>query len=137
MERGDRRRLRAALADAAPWLADVEVGPTTVDAGTCDRCGLRPRVVATCGPVPFRTLCVDCVLAVGDEGWCDGHGDVAGAARAWARAAPPWWADAVVLWWISTGEVRPGAATTVDPDRLPAAVVAQLPAPGVGDERGE
>ncbi len=117
-----RRRLRDALAAAAPWLCDPEVGPTTVDAGTCDRCGERPRVVATCGPAAARTLCVPCVLAVGDDGWCDGHRDVATAARTWAGRVPPWWADAVVLWWVATGEVRPGPDLGVDTTSLPSAV---------------
>ena len=38
-----------------------------------------------------------------------GHADVAAHATAWATAAPPWWADAVVLWWVATGELRSGA----------------------------
>lgn len=119
MDRTDRRRLRTALREAAPWLEDGLVGPTTVDAGTCGRCGDRPRVVETCGPAPARTLCVDCILAVGDDGWCDGHAEVAARARAWASAAPPWWADAVTLWWIATGEVRPGPDTIRDRAALP------------------
>lgn len=106
LDRDGRRRLRRVLREQAPWLVDGEVGPTTVDAGSCGRCDDRPRVVSTCGPASARTLCVDCVLEVGDDGWCDGHRDVAAAARAWANAAPPWWADAVVLWWLATGEVR-------------------------------
>lgn len=127
-----RRRLRRALGEVAPWLRDPDVGPTTVDAGTCDRCRERPRVVATCGPAAARTLCVPCVLAVGDDGWCDGHRDMAAAARAWAREAPPWWADAVVLWWVSTGEVRPGPGVEVDATSLPSAVALALG--GGGDD---
>ena len=127
MDAAARRRLRAALEVAAPWLVDDEVGPTSVDAGACDRCGDAPRVVATCGPAPARTLCVDCVLDVGVDGWCDGHADVAAHVRSWAAAVPPWWADAVVLWWIATGEVRTTPGLLGDVDALPTSVRVLLP----------
>lgn len=129
MDVDDRRRLRAVLVAQAPWLVDPEVGPTTVDAGPCHRCGDRPRVVATCGPAVARTLCVACIREVGDDGWCDGHREVAAHARAWAEAAPSWWADAVVLWWVATGEVRPGPDVDDALDAVPTAVRAALPPP--------
>lgn len=129
LDRAARRRLRAALETDAPWLTDPVVGPTTVDAGSCDLCGDQPRVVATCGPAPARTLCVTCIDEVGADGWCDGHDDVAAAARAWAAAVPAWWADAVVLWWLSTGEVRAAGPGTPSLDAVPPGVAAALPRP--------
>lgn len=82
-----------------------------MDAGQCDRCGQRPRVLATCGPVAWTALCRDCALEVGPHGWCDGHADDAADLLAWAAALPPWWGDAVVLWWVATGEVTATPAT--------------------------
>lgn len=121
----ERRTLRAALVDVAPWLQHADAGPTTVDAGSCDRCGQRPRLVPTCGPVAWRALCRDCVAEVGEEAWCDGHADVAAAVLAWAAGLPPWWGDAVVCWWVATGEVA-GPPRALHPD-LPGPVRAALP----------
>lgn len=124
LDRAGRRRLRSALSTAAPWLLDPGIGPTTVDAGSCDRCGEQPRVVATCGPAPARTLCAACVLEVGDAGWCAGHRDVAAHARSWAGRVPAGWADLVVLWWIATGEVRPSADGPATDEAAVAALLA-------------
>jgi hypothetical protein len=102
----DRPALRAALLDAAPWLAAADVGPRAVDAGTCDRCHDLPRLLPTCGPGAPEALCRDCATTLGDDAWCAGHHDDGVAARAWADALPERWADAVVLWWVATGELR-------------------------------
>ena len=107
----DRPALRAALLDAAPWLAATDHGPRAVDAGTCGRCGERPRLLPTCGPDAPEALCRDCAFELGDDAWCDGHRDDGAAARAWADALPDRWADAVMLWWVATGEVRWDPAT--------------------------
>lgn len=107
----------------APWLTHAEAGPTTVDAGDCDRCGLAPRLLPTCGPSAWTALCRDCGLEVGTDGWCDGHRDAAAALLAWAGDLPGWWGDACVLWWVATGEV--GLDPSWSPD-VPAPVVAAL-----------
>lgn len=102
----DRARLRRALLADHPWLADPEVGPSAVEAGECDRCGQHPRCVPTCGPVAWTSLCADCAVDVGDDGWCDGHVDDGAAHRAWARDLPSQWPTLVRLWWVATGETR-------------------------------
>jgi hypothetical protein len=102
----DRRALRRALLDAEPWLAAADVGPASVDAGPCDRCGDAPRLLPTCGPTGWAALCRDCALEVGDAGWCDGHADEGAAARRWAAGLPASWAQTVTLWWVATGELR-------------------------------
>lgn len=104
------------------------MGPRAVDAGTCQRCDLRPRVLPTCGPVAWAALCRDCGLEVGLEAWCDGHEDEARRLLAWADDLPAWWADAVVLWWVATGEVAWDRSSTPD---VPAAVLAALPGSSV------
>lgn len=123
----DRQALRAALLDAAPWLGATEVGPRAVDAGTCDRCGDQPRLLPTCGPGAPEALCRDCADASGDDAWCDGHRDDGREARAWADSLPERWADAVVLWWVATGELRWDPATMASaadpwPDAVRAAI---------------
>ncbi len=125
LDRADRRQLRSALSLAAPWLDRPDVGPRAVDAGQCDRCGQRPRLLPTCGPARWRTLCRECGLEVGRDGWCDGHAADAATWLAWARDLPPWWGDAVVLWWVGTGEVTT-PPDGVHPD-LPMAIRAALP----------
>lgn len=105
IDRAGRRRLRSALSSAAPWLDRPDVGPRAVDAGQCDRCEVRPRLVPTCGPVPWRSLCRACTLETGPAAWCDGHAEDAQEVLAWVAGLPPWWSDAVVLWWVATGEV--------------------------------
>lgn len=125
-----RRVLRSALLEAAPWLAHPEHGPQTVDAGSCGRCERDPRLLPTCGPAGHEALCRPCALELGDDGWCDGHLEEGRAARAWAERLPPRWGELVVLWWVATGEVRPGVATGVATDGLPTAVRAALPPPG-------
>lgn len=125
LDRADRRRLRSALSSAAPWLERTDAGPRAVDAGPCDRCEARPRLLPTCGPVAWRALCRACGLDVGLDGWCDGHEDDAGDLLAWAADLPPWWGDAVVLWWVSTGEVE-GAPEALHPG-LPGPVRTALP----------
>lgn len=102
----DRRGLRAALRASYPWVTDGEAGPRAVEAGECDRCARRPRCVPTCGPTAWTALCADCAVAVGEDGWCDGHHDQGLALRDWARSLPPEWPTVVRLWWVATGEVR-------------------------------
>ena len=114
----DRPALRAALLDAAPWLHASDLGPRAVDAGTCDRCGVLPRLLPTCGPGAPEALCRDCAIELGDDAWCHGHRHDGLAARAWAGALPDRWPDAVVLWWVATGELRWDPVTmaaTADP----------------------
>ena len=101
----DRRALRAALADLAPWTVDVDIGPAAVDAGECDRCGHQPRWVPTCGAQPWAQVCRDCVLELGTSAFCDGHHDDAVAYLATARTMPPDWATITRLAWVATGEV--------------------------------
>ncbi len=103
------------------------MGPRSVDAGRCDGCDAAPRLLPTCGPGSSGALCRACALAVADDGWCDGHRADGVAARRWASTLPDRWADLVILWWVSTGELRPGAATRLDPDLLPRAVADALP----------
>jgi hypothetical protein len=102
----DRRALRRALLEAEPWLAATEVGPASVDAGTCDRCGEQPRLLPTCGPAGHAALCRGCALALGEDAWCDGHAEEGAAARRWAAELPASWAQTVVWWWFATGELR-------------------------------
>jgi hypothetical protein len=106
MTRAKRTELRVALLEAAPWLGATEVGPRSVVAGACDRCGTAPRLLPTCGPTSFEALCRDCAHDEGDEAWCEGHLDDGRAARAWSSELPDRWGEAVVLWWIATGEIR-------------------------------
>lgn len=121
MDRAQRRALQARLLAAAPWLGSDELGPRAVDAGNCDRCEGAPRLLPTCGPGSDGAVCRDCAHALGDDGWCDGHLDDGRAARQWAARLPDRWAEVVVAWWISTGEVRLAA------DATEAAVRAALP----------
>lgn len=82
------------------------MGPRSVTAGECDRCGAEPRVVATCGPVPWRSLGRRCAADVGTDAWCEGHREDGERHLAWLARLPDE-ADAVVrLWWVATGEVR-------------------------------
>jgi hypothetical protein len=104
----DRRALRRALLAAEPWLAATDLGPQAVAAGACDRCHELPRLLPVCGPTGYEALCRDCAEDLGDDGWCDGHVREGRAARAWAAALPTRWHEAVVLWWVATGEVRQG-----------------------------
>ncbi len=105
LEDADRSSLRSALSSVAPWLTYTEAGPTTVDAGSCDRCGDAPRLVPTCGPVAWRALCRGCAVEVALGAWCDGHADDGEAVLRWLDDLPAWWGDAVILWWVATGEV--------------------------------
>jgi hypothetical protein len=111
----DRRRaLRDELLARHAWLDHDEVGPRTVEAGECDRCGDEARMVATCGPVAWAALGRACALEIGPGAWCDGHAE---QAASWLQllAALPAEADvAARLWWVASGEVRP------DPDTIAA-----------------
>lgn len=123
--REDRRQLQAVLREQAPWLTSTEAGPAAVQAGQCDRCGQRPRLLPTCGPVAWPAICRACAQQVGTDAWCDGHADDAEELLAWARDLPAWWGDAVVLWWVSTGEVASGP---VHPHpELPAPIASAAP----------
>lgn len=84
--------------------------------------------MATCGPVAWPALCRECGLEVGLDGWCDGHVEEARTWLAWAADLPDWWGDAVVAWWVGTGEV---AAPAPGPHhaRLPRPIAAALDAP--------
>ena len=85
----------------------------------------RPRLLPTCGPVAWPAICRACALELGTDAWCDGHADEAIELLSWARELPPWWGDAVVLWWVATGEVVSGPAQPHP--QLPAAVAAAAP----------
>jgi hypothetical protein len=126
LDKADRSVLRSALSSAVPWLAYAEAGPTTVDAGQCDRCGNAPRLVPTCGPVQWRALCRACATEVGVYAWCDGHADDGAAVLRWLADLPTWWADAVILWWVATGELAWDGSR---PRNMPPAVQHALPAP--------
>lgn len=127
LDPASRARLRTALLEVAPWLGADDLGPRAVDAGPCDACGDAPRVLPTCGPAGFDALCPTCALARGTDAWCDGHRDAGRTALGWAAALPDRWRDLVVLWWLATGEVRPGTTSVPDPAGLPPAVIAALP----------
>jgi hypothetical protein len=129
MDRDQRRQLHSALLVAAPWLAATELGPQAVDAGRCDACDERPRLLPTCGTAGAAALCRDCAFAAGDDGWCSGHRDDGREARRWAAALPDRWADIVLLWWIATGEVRVSSADQIAREGLPVDVLALLPPP--------
>jgi hypothetical protein len=122
----DRRALRRALRDAAPWLDEADVGPRAVDAGTCDRCGILPRLLPTCGPNAPDALCRRCAAEAGDDAWCEGHRDDGRAARAWADRLPDRWADTVLLWWVATGEVGWDATADMPKDDWPSPIAAAL-----------
>lgn len=121
MDRANRRTLQAALLEHAPWLGADDVGPRAVEAGRCASCDTLPRLLPTCGPVGNDGVCRDCAEHLADDGWCAGHLDEGRAARRWAADLPDRWPELVVLWWVSTGELRP------DPDMVNSA--ADLPAP--------
>lgn len=106
----DRRALRVALIAAYPWLTATDVGPQAVEAGECERCARRPRVVSTCGPIAWTALCPDCARELGDDAWCDGHRAEGQAALAWAAALPAEWETVVRLWWVATGETQADGA---------------------------
>ena len=127
MDRDARRRLRSALLEAAPWLAASEVGPQAVEAGRCDACDDRPRLLPTCGPDSPGAVCRDCAARLGVDGWCDGHQEEGAAALAWAAALPASWAELVILWWVATGEVRPTARSEMDTSVLPPPIRRSLP----------
>lgn len=118
----DRPALRRALLAAYSWLAETDVGPQAVEAGECDRCGHRPRLLPTCGPVPWPALCRACARELGSDAWCDGHAEEAVRCLAWAAALPPEWTAVVRWWWVATGEVR-----LADAGPGPAAVAALVP----------
>ncbi len=123
MDRQRRRALRAALLATEPWLAETDRGPQAVEAGPCDRCGDRPRLLPTCGPDGSPGLCQGCAATIGTDAWCDGHLDEAHAALAWAASLPAHVDTAVTLWWVATGEVRLDDRTPVpDHPALPASV---------------
>jgi hypothetical protein len=123
----DRAALRRALLVSEPWLGDPDRGPQAVDAGPCDRCRDHPRLLPTCGPDGWPGLCRPCALGLGVDAWCDGHLDDAVAELAWARQLPDHWDVAVTLWWIATGEVRPGSVVDLRDTRgLAAPVRAEL-----------
>ena len=117
----DRRALRAALLQTAGWLDDPDRGPRAVDAGSCDRCGVAPRLLPTCAVAGVVAVCRDCADQLGDDGWCEGHQEQGRQDRAWAEQLPDRWADAVLLWWLSTGELKQ-APGSVNLDRFGPAV---------------
>lgn len=100
-----RRQLRQFLKDQLSWLTDVNVGPTTVDAGACGACGVAPALVPVCGPVTFQAVCADCVTGDVPHLFCDGHQAEAAYARDYCAGLPDNWSVCVLLWWIATGEL--------------------------------
>lgn len=106
MDAEDRAALQRALTQRYPWLDDAELGPRRVEAGECDGCGGEARLVTTCGPGPEVYLGRRCIVARGEQAWCDGHAEDARVAVAWVAALPEE-ADTVArLWWVATGEVQ-------------------------------
>lgn len=135
MAPADRRALRAALVEVAPWLERTDVGPRAVEAGNCDRCDTHPRLLPTCGPAGAEAVCRACATALSDDGWCDGHRDEGHAARAWAATLPERWSTYVVLWWVATGEVT-SDPTDVDTGELPEPIAARFTSPAAPRRRG-
>lgn len=86
-------------------MARTDLGPQAVDAGPCDRCSDRPRLLPTCGPDGHPGLCAGCAATLGVDAWCDGHHDEGAEALAWAASLPGHVDLAVTLWWVATGEV--------------------------------
>lgn len=113
----DREVLRRALRDHYPWLDRDDLGPRSVVAGECDRCGHEARLVETCGPGIHRYLGRRCAHQVGENAWCEGHQERARMALAWLADLPDEADDVARLWWVATGEVQ------LDPD-----LVARSPA---------
>lgn len=104
--RQERAALRDALRARHPWLDAEDLGPRSVEAGECDRCGAEARLVSTCGPTPWPALGRRCAAEVGVEAWCDGHQDEAERALRWLETLPDAADQAARLWWVATGEVR-------------------------------
>ncbi len=105
LDHEQRGLLRSHLRERHPWVADPDHGPTTVDAGECDRCGQEARLVTTCGPDGQR-LGRRCAAELGPSAWCEGHADEALAALQWLSRLPAEADDVARLWWVATGEVR-------------------------------
>lgn len=106
MDADARRSVRDALRRRYPWVADPLWGPTAVEAGECDACGVEPRLVEVCGRGAHRYVGRTCAGAGGDALWCGGHSEDAAAALAWLARLPAE-ADTVArVWWVATGEVR-------------------------------
>lgn len=122
----DRRGLRAALRGSYAFIDDPDAGPRVVEAGECDRCGQRPRLVPTCGPAVAEAVCRDCALDLGLELWCDGHADTGTRVLDGMRTLPDEWDVVTRLWWVATGEVRIDALVVPSSVRLPAEVRAAL-----------
>lgn len=101
----DRRTLQTALRGRYPWIDSLDYGPRAVTAGECDRCGAEPRLFPTCGPQSVEAIGRRCALEMGATAWCEGHGDDARAALAWADRLPDEADEVTRLWWIATGEV--------------------------------
>lgn len=123
----DRRGLRDALRSAYPWLDETDVGPRSVEAGECDRCGDEARLVATCGPVAWAAIGRHCAADLGTDAWCDGHRADALRCLAWLRDLPDEADDVARLWWIATGEVRLDTLVITRPERLDDGVRGMLP----------
>lgn len=104
---GDRAALRGRLRHRYAWLRPLsDIGPQTVDAGECDRCGAEARLVTVCGPGAWEALGRRCAAELGAEAWCPGHADDAARQLVELAGLPPE-ADTVArLWWVTTGEVR-------------------------------
>lgn len=103
-----------ALRNRYPWVDCTDIGPRSVVAGECDRCGAEARLVAPCGPPPEGVcgakpdwaLGRRCTLECGTDAWCAGHEAEGEHALAWLAALPPEADDVARLWWVATGEVR-------------------------------
>ena len=112
----DRAGLRRELLERFPWVARTDLGPQSVTAGECDRCGDEPRIVQPCGPpasgvqaaTPEWALGRACALELGAAAWCEGHADEAEELLAVLAQLPPAADDVSRLWWFATGEVRLG-----------------------------
>jgi len=112
----ERRALRQLMRDALPWVSNPQVGPTTVDAGPCGACGVKPALVAVCGPVAFQSVCATCCVDSNEELFCAGHAEDAAYAKTYCTSLPSNWVQCVLLWWVATGEIQ--VADVLDVDTL-------------------
>lgn len=127
--RFDRTVLREALLTHHPWLGRDDLGPRSVPAGECDRCGHEARLVETCGPGIHRYLGRRCAEIVGADAWCEGHRAEAEDAIGWLRDLPEEADDVARLWWVATGEVALDPSLVARSDALAAVVAGVLTEP--------
>jgi hypothetical protein len=114
--------LRRELAARYPWLGVDEVGPASVEAGECDRCGAEARLVEPCGPTGYEALGRGCAAQLSVDGaWCAGHAEHGAWVLQWLGELPDEADDVARLWWVATGEVglEPGLRQRATAQALP------------------